>query len=56
MAERLVPGDYQLHHFIAAGLWDAAPLEAKLLMQADQLVGGPNAVLVIDEPKACPRA
>ena len=50
MAERLVPGDYdQLHHFIAAGLWDAAPLEAELLMQADRLVGGPDAVLVIDD-------
>jgi hypothetical protein len=60
MAERLVPGDYdQLHHFIAAGLWDAAPLEAELLMQADRLVGGPDAVLVIDDtalPKACPWA
>jgi hypothetical protein len=55
-----VPGDYdQLHHFIAAGLWDAAPLEAALLMRADGLVGGPDAVLVIDDtalPKACPRA
>src|SRR3954451_16324112 len=50
MAERLVPGDYdQLHHFVAAGLWDAAPLEAELLMQADRLVGGPDAVLVIDD-------
>src|SRR3954447_19135985 len=50
MAERLVPGDYdQLHHFIAAGLWDAAPLETELLMQADRLVGGPDAVLVIDD-------
>jgi SRSO17 transposase len=28
MAARLVPGDYdQLHHFIADGVWDAAPLE-----------------------------
>jgi hypothetical protein len=27
MAERLAPDDYdQLHHFIAAGVWDAAPL------------------------------
>ena len=29
MAERVVPGGYdQLHHFVAAGVWDAAPLEA----------------------------
>jgi SRSO17 transposase len=50
MAERLAPGDYdQLHHFIAAGVWDAAPLEAELLIQADRLVGGSDAVLVIDD-------
>src|SRR5690349_16053871 len=28
MAERLAPGGYdQLHHFVSAGVWDAAPLE-----------------------------
>jgi SRSO17 transposase len=50
MAERLAPGDYdQLHHFIADGVWDAAPLETELLIQADRLVGGKDAVLVIDD-------
>src|SRR6266852_2241535 len=50
MAERFAPGDYdQLHHFIAAGVWDAAPLESELLLQADRLVGGSDAVLVIDD-------
>src|ERR1044071_6852912 len=50
MADRLALGDYdQLHHFIAAGVWDAAPIEAELLVQADRLVGGSNAVLVIDD-------
>jgi SRSO17 transposase len=50
MAERLVAGDYdQLHHFIAAGVWDAAPVETELLVQADSLVGGDAAVLVIDD-------
>ena len=50
MAERLAPGDYdRLHHFVAAGVWDAAPLEAELLVQADRLVGGSDAVLVIDD-------
>ena len=50
MAERLAPGDYdQLHHFVAAGVWDAAPLETELLIQADKLVGGSDAVLVIDD-------
>ncbi len=50
MAERLGFGDYdQLHHFIAAGVWDAAPVETELLVQADKLVGGSDAVLVIDD-------
>ena len=50
MAERLAPGDYdRLHHFVSAGVWDAAPLETELLSQADRLVGGSDAVLVIDD-------
>lgn len=50
MAARLAPGDYdQLHHFIADGVWDAAPLESELLVQADRLVGGKDAVLVVDD-------
>src|SRR5713101_6079795 len=50
MAERLAPGDYdQLHHFVAAGVWDATPLENELLIQADRLIGGNDAVLVIDD-------
>jgi len=50
LAERFAPGDYdQLHHFVAAGVWEAAPLEAELLVQADKLVGGSDAVLVIDD-------
>ena len=50
MAARLAPGDYdQLHHFIADGVWDAVPLETELLIQADRLVGGKDAMLVIDD-------
>src|SRR3974390_2932563 len=50
MAERLAPGDYdQLHHFVSAGVWNAAPLETELLIQADRLVGGSDAVVVIDD-------
>src|SRR4029079_5058236 len=50
MAERLGLGSHDsLHHFISAGRWDAAPLEAELLAQADRLAGGPDAVLVIDD-------
>ena len=47
--EAKAPGDYdQLHHFVAAGVC-AAPLEKELLVQADKLVGGSDAVLVIDD-------
>jgi hypothetical protein len=50
MAERVALGDYdQLHHFIAAGVWDAGPVETELLVQADKLVGGSDAALVIDD-------
>src|SRR6187399_3124124 len=50
MAERFAPGGYdQLHHFVSAGVWDAALLETELLIQADRLVGGSDAVLVIDD-------
>src|SRR3954449_9652264 len=50
MAARLAPADYdQLHHFVAVGPWEEAPLEAELLAQANRLVGGADAVLVIDD-------
>ena len=50
MAERLVPSDYdQLHHFVSAGVWDEAPLERELANQADRLVRGADAFLVIDD-------
>ncbi len=50
MAERVALGDYdQLHHFVAAGMWDATPVETELLVQADRLVGGNDAVLVVDD-------
>src|SRR5262245_4868633 len=50
MAERLALGAYdQLHHFVSAGVWDVAPVETELLVQADKLVGGRDDVLVIDD-------
>jgi SRSO17 transposase len=50
MAARLAPGDYdQLHHFISSGVWDERPLEEELGLQGDRLVGGPEAVLVVDD-------
>lgn len=50
MAERLAPEHYdRLHHFISDGIWDAGPLETELAVQADRLVGGDDAVLVVDD-------
>jgi SRSO17 transposase len=50
MAERLGLGSYdRLHHFVSSEAWDAAPLEAELLVRADAMVGGPDAYLVIDD-------
>lgn len=50
MAERVAPGDYdRLHHFVSDGVWDAAPLERELALQADKLVGGADAFLIIDD-------
>src|SRR4051794_20311813 len=47
IASRTPGADYdQLHHFVGAGLWDETPLERELLVQADGLVGGADAVLV----------
>jgi len=39
----------QLHHFIADGVWDAAPLEQVLFTQADTMVGGDKAWLIVDD-------
>jgi SRSO17 transposase len=40
----------RLHHFIAAGVWDHAGLEAELWRQADALVvGGRDSWLIIDD-------
>jgi len=50
MAERLGLNCHdQLHHFVSSGAWDATPLEAELLAKADELVGGRDAYLVIDD-------
>ena len=39
----------QLHHFIGGALWDSVPLEKELCRQADGLVGGNDAWLIIDD-------
>lgn len=42
-------GHDQLQHFIASPAWDDAALWQVLARQADRLVGGPRAALVIDD-------
>jgi SRSO17 transposase len=50
MAARVAPADtQQLHHFVSASPWATAPLEEELVRAADRLVGGPDAVLVVDD-------
>lgn len=49
MVTGLVPGDsVPLHHVISSGIWDEAPLEGDLAVQAEMLIGGAPAILVID--------
>ena len=55
LAMRLGLGGHdQLQHFIASPAWDDAPLRRVLAGKADALVGGPGAVLVVDDT-ACPK-
>ena len=42
-------GHDQLHHFVTSPAWDDAPLRRLLVARADALVGGPDAVLVVDD-------
>jgi SRSO17 transposase len=50
MAARVAPGAVQqLHHFVSTSPWLTGPLEDELIRQADRLLGGPDAVLVIDD-------
>ena len=50
MAARLAPDRYdRLHHFISSSVWDHQPLVDELARQADKLVGGTDAFLVVDD-------
>lgn len=50
MARSLAPGEKeQLHHFVAASPWGTEPLESVLVEQANRLVGGEGAHLIIDD-------
>ena len=50
IAARVCPGQVQqLHHFVSASTWPHERLERVLAEQADQLVGGDDAVLIVDD-------
>jgi SRSO17 transposase len=50
MAARSGDASYdQLHHFVSSGVWDAAPLEAALLTEADAQIVGDDAKLIIGD-------
>jgi SRSO17 transposase len=50
MAERVCPGQtQQLHHFVSTSPWSTAPLEQVLRKTADALVGGEDAVMIVDD-------
>ena len=50
MADRVAPGAVQqLHRFISASTWRPEPLERELVRKAQDLVGGADAVLAIDD-------
>ena len=50
MAERVCPGQtQQLHHFVSTSTWSTAPLEQVLRKTVDALVGGKDAVLIVDD-------
>ncbi len=50
MSARLgLPAHDQLHNVVASPAWDGAPLEAALVAKADAMLGGADAVLVVDD-------
>jgi SRSO17 transposase len=50
LAERIAPGErQQLHHFVCEAEWDMDALLTVLWEQADKMVGGDRAVLIVDD-------
>lgn len=44
-----LPGRQQLHHFLSTSPWSVSPLQEVLFERADRLLGGREAVLLIDD-------
>jgi SRSO17 transposase len=50
LAARVAPGQTrQLHHFVSTSSWATEPLARALTVQANALVGGDDALLIIDD-------
>jgi SRSO17 transposase len=50
LVARVAPDDYeQVHHFVCTSCWNPAPLERVLAGRAQVMVGGPDAVLIVDD-------
>ena len=50
IAQRVCPGQtQQLHHFVSTSCWPTAPLQQVLRKMADSLVGGEDAVLIMND-------
>ena len=50
LVARVAPDDYeQVHHFVCTSCWNPAPLERVLAEKAQAMVGGPEAVRIIDD-------
>ena len=50
IVERVAPDEKeQVHHFIAASTWDTAPIEVVHADRCNELVGGPDAHLIVDD-------
>ena len=50
IARQVAPDDIQqLHHFISTSEWDPEPLEEVLSHKADELVGGEQSYLIVDD-------
>lgn len=50
IVERVAPDEKeQIHHFVAASTWDTAPIEVVHADRCNELVGGPDAHLIVDD-------
>ncbi len=50
IVERVAPGEKeQIHHFVAASNWDTVPIEIVHMDRCNELVGGSDAHLIVDD-------